>query len=626
MGVPTTEIDDTSYQAALTYCRAEATWVSVQYTRESSKLNVIEELLSLYGGYLTVSGGKVKFGLQDLSSASVRTIDNDRLVRKGDAPPVKVTLSAKDDSFNKVLINYLDRSLEYRQNQVELNDEVDQDLHGVRKKEFPPKFVMSKATATNLGVRALWSNLYGKDTYDFTLSMRDADLEAGDVITLVDSFHPMLSSGQRARITRIKERKRNEIDITAVTEVDYINTASVAAADVTSATGRDPIYGPSRVPANQWAYELPREFQGSQAKVYVGYNALSTNRGAWLYASDDGISYAQVSAAEPFVISGILAGALPTRPDGYMEQNIDIFLFPDTRSGFTSSSPVYVNTFALETTGASGRQGGLNTMIVNSEAMAYQDLTLRGQNHYTIGRLYRGWGGTHIQDHTSGAYWHRHGGGIFGIEYNEDKVGIATSYKVVPYNFAGQGVDVSSVDASTHVIMGSYFRPQIQGTVKWSINSAVNGQNSVDLRGTEYIAVARDAAAFNLILENTVSSPMMKESGDLILLDNGVGVNISLAWSDAARISGWGTQGYGAGSYGRFTADTTSTQYRVEVLSNDLSTVVRCVSVGTGSWTYSSDTNRADFGDWKGDLLIKVTPYNDFGDAPRTATKRLRAF
>lgn len=596
MGVATADVDDTSYQAALTYCRAEDTWVSVQYTRESSKLNVIEELLSLYGGYLTVSAGKVKFGLQDLSSNSVRVIDNDHLVRKGDNPPVLVTLSAKDDSYNKVLINYLDRSLEYRQNQAELNDEVDQDLHGVRKKEFPPKFVMSKATATNLGIRALWSNLYGKDTYNFTLSMRDADLEAGDVITLVDSFHPMLSSGQRARITRINERKRNEIDIIAVTEIEYINTSSVGAIDVTSASARDPIYGPSRVPANQWAYELPREFQGSQPKVYIGYNALSTNRGAWLYSSDDGVSYAQVSAAEPFVISGILAGALPSRPDGYMEQNIDIFLFPDTRSGFTSSSPVYVNTFALETTGASGRQAGLNTMIVNSEAMAYQDLTLRGQNHYTIGRLYRGWGGTHIQDHTSGSYWHRHGGGIFGIEYNEDKVGITFSYKVVPYNFAGQGVDVSSVDASTHTIQGSFFRPQIQGTLHTYPHSVENGNSSIDMRSKEWI--------------------------DLIA----GGCDIDFEWSDAARLSGWGTQGYGAGDYGRFTVDITSPEYRVQVLSNDLTTVVRCTTTTTGFYNYGINANSEDFNGWNGDFLVKVTPFNEFGDAPRTATKRMRAF
>lgn len=622
MGVATTDIDTSSYENALAYCRSEGTWISVQYNRESSKLSVIEELLSLYGGYMTISGGKIKFGVQDATATSERVIDNDRLVRDGDNPPVTVTISAKEDSYNKVLVNYIDRSLEYRQNQIEVNDEVDQDLHGVRKKEFPAKFVMSDQTATNLGIRALWSNLYGKDTYSWAVSYKDADLEAGDVITLVDSFHDQLQTGVDVRITRVSERKPGVIDMMGVTEIPYINTSSDGATNVTSATARDPIYGPSRIPANQWAYELPREFYGSQPKVYVGYNALSTNRGAWLYASEDGVSYAQVSAAEPFVISGILAAPLPTRPDGYLEQNVDIFLFPDTRSGFTASSPVYVNTFTFDTTGAAGRQAGLNTIIINSEAMAYQDLTLRGQNHYTIGRLYRGWGGTHIQAHNSGAYWHRHGGGIFGIEYNEDKVGTTFSYKVVPYNFAGQGVDVASVDASTYTIQGAYFRPQIQGTIGWSINSVKNGQSSVDLRSTEYIGVYRDE--FNLLLETT--SITLTESGDELLLDNGANVNISLAWQDAARLSGWGTQGYGAGDYGRFTADTTSTQYRVEVLSNDLSTVVRCISVSTGSWTYSADTNRADFGDWKGDLLIKVTPYNDFGDAPRTATKRLRAF
>jgi hypothetical protein len=576
------DIDQTSYEAALAYCRSEEIWVSVQYPRESSKLSVIEELLSLYGGYLTISGGKIKFGIQDASATSVRTLDNDRLVREGDKPPVTVTLSAKDDSFNRVLVNFFDRTLEYRQNQVEVNDEVDQDLTGIRKKEFPAKFVMSKQTATNLAERALWSNLYGKDTFNWAVGLKDSDLEAGDVITLVDSFHDQLQGGQDVRITRVSERRPGIIDMIGVTEIEYINTASIGAIDVTSATGRDPIYGPSRVPANQWAYELPREFHGSQPKVYVGYNALSTNRGAWLYASDDGVSYALVTAAEPFIISGILAAPLPVRPDGYLEQNIEVFLFPDTRSGFTASSPVYVNTFTLETTGAAGRQGGLNTVIINSEAMAYQDVTLLGQNHYRFDRLYRGWGGTHIQAHNSGAYWHRHGGGVFGIEYNEDKVGITTSYKVVPYNFAGQGVDVSSVTASSYTIQGAYFRPQIQGTIHTFPHSVDGGLSSVDMRGKERLDV------------------------------NATGCQIDFLWSEAARLSGWGTQGYGAGGYGRFAIDdAASTQYR---------------TVSTGFYEYTVNANSEDFNGWNGDFLFKMTPFNDFGDAPRTATKRLRAF
>jgi hypothetical protein len=108
---------------------------------------------------------------------------------------------------------------------------------------------------------------------------------------------------------------------------------------------------------------------------------------------------------------------------------------------------------------------------------------------------------------------------------------------------------------------------------------------------------------------------------------NATGCQIDFLWSEAARLSGWGTQGYGAGGYGRFAIDdAASTQYRVEVLSNDLSTVVRCTTVSTGFYEYTVNANSEDFNGWNGDFLFKMTPFNDFGDAPRTATKRLRAF
>jgi hypothetical protein len=603
MGVLESDVDTQSYEAALTYCRGEDFWVSVQYTRESSKLEIIEEILSIYGGYLSISGGKIKFGLMDTSTTPVRTIDNDHLVREGDSPPVMINKSAKDDRFNKVIVNYIDRSLEYRQNQIEVNDEVDQDLRGVFKKEFPSRFVMSEATATKIGLRSLWSNLYGEDSYSFAVGAKDQDLEAGDVITLVDSFHPnhAISSGIKTRIVQVQERRRGKWDITAVDEIDYIATAVDTPLGVSSPGGRDPIYGPSRIPANQWSYELPREFQGATPHVYIGYNALSSNRGAWLYASDDGTSYAQVDNAEPFPISGILAAPLPTRPDGYMEQGVEIYLFPDTRStdvttSFQAQSPVYVNTFALEDLSAGGRQSGQATLIVGSEAMAYQGLQLLAQNHYRVDRLYRGWGGTHIQAHNSGAYWHKHGGGIFAVAYNEDRIGQTFSYKVVPYNFAGQGVDVTSVDASTHTIQGAYFLPQIQGTIHTFVHSADSGQSSVDLRANERLDVPA------------------------------AGSDVDFTWSEAARLSGWGSQGFGTGGYGRFTQDIASPTYRVEVLSNDLSTVVRCEVVNTGFWTYSIDVNSTDFNGWNGDYLVKMTPYNEYGDAPRTATKRLRLF
>jgi hypothetical protein len=77
---------------------------------------------------------------------------------------------------------------------------------------------MNGSCATNIANRALWANLYGKDSYAFKLGRKDADLVPGTLITLVDSFDSTLQSGVRARIVKWKESKRLEFDVTAVRE------------------------------------------------------------------------------------------------------------------------------------------------------------------------------------------------------------------------------------------------------------------------------------------------------------------------------------------------------------------------------------------------------------------------
>jgi hypothetical protein len=597
-------IDQASYDSALLYCDAEDIRVSTMYNREEGALKVIEMLLALYGGFLIDSGGKIFFGIQDLSNNPVRTIDNDHLVVQEGEAPVTITLPAKQESYNKIKINYIDRDLEYRQNFIEMNDEVDQDLNGIRAREFPGKFVMKEPLAWKLAARTLWSNLYGKDRYSFKLGPKDSDLRPGDVITLVDSFSPNteLNTGVRCRIAAWEETEALMFSVVGVKEVEYINTSTQ---EVNSSAGStfNQLYGPVVAMADFRMYELPKEFQGSNPSLFVGYNQLSTIMGARLYISADGVSFAKADDISPYIISGIFKDALPDRQGLFVEENVKLYLMPDTRStesrslnGFSPATPTYVQTHALDDVDASGRGLGAGNIYAGSEMLAFEGLNLIGQNEYVVDKLYRGWGGTNIQAHNSGAHWHKHAGGVFTRPYNEDKLGTLIHYKVVPYNFAGVEYPVSSVDAKTYAIDGLYFKPQVQPPIRTFVTSGVTVPASDNLGALEFKHV------------------------------HSTGTNVDFTWPDAARDKGYGTAGYGSGLYGRFTIDTTSHNYRVEVYSNDLTTVVRCLTVDTGFFTYSRDINSTDFAGWAGDLLVRVTPFNDIGDAPRNQTKRIQLF
>lgn len=590
----TQEIDTVGYLESLAFCEREQIKVSVQYTREESMLGAVEELLALYGGFLTISDGILRFNRQkppDEENYTPRVIDNHHLlVEKDGDPPVTVSNPARQDSFNKVRVNFFSRSLDYRQDQREIGDEVDQDFNGVRMKEFQPKFVMRGELARDIAERALWTNLYGRPLHDFKLGRKDADLEPGDVIHLVDSFHPELATGRDVRIVRWEEKKRGVFDVKAVLEIPYQMTATHSYSIVNSVSGPKGVFEAIKPPLDFRMYELPREFQGAQARLFVGWNQGSKAKGAQLHVSADSLSFTQAAVSEPFPISGRFNDALPA--DHGMMSNVLIQILPT--SGFNSASPTFVQTLAIDDISETSRTTGAGVLIAGSEALAMEGLTLVSQNTYRINRLYRGWGGTLPQAHVAGDYWHRQAGGVFAIELTPDKIGTTIYYKVVPYNFGGATCNISSVVAKSYPVRGLYWLPQGQHDMRIFVNSPISFTNSEDMRGHTTREVT---------------------SG---------GCDVVFQWSDAARAEGYGFGGYGAGEYGHFTADVDTHRWRVEIMSG--TAVVRSLSVSSPSYTYARATNSSDFNGFGGNFAVRVTPYNNYGAAPVTATRSLKLF
>jgi hypothetical protein len=589
LGYSTDTIDTDSYNSALVFCDEEGIRVSTAYHREEGALRIIELLLSLYGGYLVISGGKIKFGRQQVVTA-VRTIDNHHLVREGDDPPVKITRGALQDAPNKVKVNYIDRAIEYRQNFVEVEDPVDIDLHGVRAREFPPQFIMSEATARKLANRALWSGLYARDQYSFTLGLKDSDLEPGDVITLQDSFHAELASGVYCRLTKMRETKPGRYEWVGVTEYTQYNASSLAANSATTINS-NVLFGPAKPPLDFRMFELPKEFQTSDPRLYVGWVPGNLAMGARLYASPDNVTFGVVQDVQPYIIAGRLQSDLSSHEG--IDQSVEVYLFPT--SGFNASSPTFTMTHALDDVSQAGRAIGTGLMWVGSEMMAYQGVNLISQNRYRFDKVYRGWGGTYVHAHSVGDYWWKFGGGVFAQNYNEDKIGTIIYYKVVPYNFSGVEYNVSSIDAKSYQILGTYYRPQNCPTLHTFLNTPTLGTGSDDLRGFDKVGIT---------------------SG---------GSDIRFDWSDASRMEGWGQGGYGQSTYGHFATDTTSHSWRVEVLSSNAA-VVRSVSVSTHYYEYGREVNSADFNGWTGNFIVKVTPYNNYGDALISGVKSLNLF
>lgn len=597
--VATADIDTTTYNDAVQYCTDEGIKVAVTYTTADNLLSVIDELLSLYGGYLYDDAGKLYFGVVRSTDTPIRTLDNSHLWidKPSDGspakPPVSVTKAALQDGYNIVKFNFLDRSLEYKNNQVEVEDPVDIDLHGPRMKEFQPRFVMPGSLASKIAIRALWSNLYGRAIYNFQLGFKDADLRPGDLITLVDSFHPELQTGVDARIVKRQVKNRGQYIMQAVQDIAYHLNATqdyTATASVSKTNG-----GLTQTPQNNLAvraYELPQEFQGSNGKLYFGYNQAFPVMGAQLWLSADSGNFTQAADVQPYIISGMWPQGLPNRPNGWMEEGVELYLMP--ASGFNSSSPTWAQTHDLDSISQGLRASGAGILICGSEAMSIEGVNLIGQNHYKIDKVYRGWGGTPISQHNSGAYWHYHSAGIFAVDITPDKIGTTMFYKIVPYNFGGVAYNIASIDPGSYAIKGDYWLPRKMPKVSYYVDSAAQWPNSVSFDG-RYL--------------NVVTG----------------GCDVVLEWPDASNTDGYGAQGFGTSSYGHFAADTASRQWRVDVMSNN-GTKVSSFFVTSGHYRYTRAQNSADFAGFASDVIYEVTPYNNYGDGITTDARSLTLF
>lgn len=582
-------IDATSYAAAVQYCVDQGIYVSVTYNDANNLLDILNELVALYGGFIHDPGGIIKFGVVTGVDVPVRTLDNSHFKVDEGKPPIKITKAAMEDGYNKILFNYLDRAISYNQNQVEAADEVDMDFTGPRTKTYPARFVMTGSTAQNICARALWANLYGKDTYAFQLGWKDADLTEGDLVTLVDSFDKVLTGGVRARITNWKNASRGTYEVVAVREFPAQIQHTQGYTQTTSITGGYGTLVQSVAPMlASRAYELPREFQDSSGRLYFGYNQGFLNMGAQLYLSHDGANYVLTQDAQPYILSGLFAGPLLQRPQGYVEQDIEFYMFPT--SGFNASTPTFVETYDLDNVTQALRAAGAGVLIVGSEAVSVQDLTLLGQNHYKAKYAFRGWGGTPINAQNSGSYFHYHAAGIFQHEISENEIGTNISYKIAPYNFAGEVYDISSINAQSYTIRGLYWLPRVQPPLRLYVDSAVSWSPSTPLSGP-YIAVA---------------------SG---------GGPVNVGWPAASNVDGFGAGGFGHGGYGHWEPDATGLSlpdYRVEVQSIN-GVTVRSTVVYTGWFRYDPFMNSADFNGLANDLIFKVTPYNTKGDGPTSS-------
>lgn len=599
-GKPETLIDTATYNEAVSYCELNGIKISVVYPASAERISIFEGLVNVYGGWVAWDGYKLRFGKPTETFSPVGVIDNDYYYQENPddpKPPFTGRRQALQDTSNKITVKFYDRLLAYRQNEITLGDEVDQDLNGVRHKQLVTGFIMGRGTAYRLCERMLWGNMYARNIYsDVLLGWKGSKYEPGDLVTLVDSFS---NTNVPARMVKREEIRRGVFKATFVEELDYLGKSKpLIEAPRPGVRG---LPTTTERPLDFDAYELPFEFQKQGPAYYVGYAPGGPTAAAGLYTSPSTTDFRLYGQAVPFPDAGRILTSFPPTED--VMTNVRVVV--NAKSGANVSSISTWFEGEIEDFSSFDRALGLSTVRVGSEMIAYEGATLVGSNVYELGRVYRGYGGTQIAAHSPGDVWWLHnpdeGGGMWNIPYASNEIGTEFYYKVVPVGFDGVEYDPTSVPYKRYQIAGDHFTPRALGT--GDIRVLVGSDTTLP---TSLANIYGPLAGTSLDYINPYFSRKVGAGAER---------NIVLQWQEISKNTGFGAQGYGVQPFGNFQSDADAVSWYVTVIGSG-NVTVRTATVTSPGFFYPEPSNAADNGAWRGSVAFAIRPFNAYGQSP----------
>ncbi len=163
---------------------------------------------------------------------------------------------------------------------------------------------------------------------------------------------------------------------------------------------------------------------------------------AWL--SLDGTSYSQVGTINAPARQGVLTANLAS----YSGSN------PDTTD--TLAVNLAESGGVLSSGSAADAALGNTLCIVDSELLSYETATLTSASHYSLTTLYRGFYGTAIASHSSGAQFARLDNAVFKFNLPPQYIGVELYIKLQSFNVFGGGIEaLSSCMAYTYTPTGA---------------------------------------------------------------------------------------------------------------------------------------------------------------------------
>ena len=370
--------------------------------------------------------------------------DLDFVDPKGDKDPVQASRADPYSLPTVQRIQCLSRDNQYGSTPVEARDQSQIETFGLRvgsniqAHEICDEIGVGSVVAQTILQRAL----YVRTKFSFKLSFEYCLLDPMDIVTLSD-----VNLGLDAYPVRIVAIEEDDAGVLNVTAEELIFGVSTPGANPSSsAVSFQPNQAAKAAAINPpLIYEPPPALTANVAQVWVGASGAGGDPnwgGAFVWASVDNATYAQIGTLTQPLRQGALTAALPVA------------------SGFDTADALAVSLAmsggALSGTSAASAQAGATLCLVESELLAYESATLTGASAYSLTGLQRGFGGSAAAAHGAGAAFARLDAAVVRYDLPATWIGVPLYFKFQSFNVFGGGVqDLASCAAYSYQPTGA---------------------------------------------------------------------------------------------------------------------------------------------------------------------------
>lgn len=452
-GFPSALIDFDDYS---TYCLAAGLLLSPAFREQVAAGELLDRLAELTNSAVVWTGMELRivpYGDEALTGngatytppqESLFDLDDDDFLDLED--PVRLVRKRPADAYNKVVLEWSNRSKRYNLETIEASDSAAIELYGERSEGTIDGQAICTQAVAKFAAQAKLQRYTFRNEYEFEVGWRYCMLECMDIVTITDAGLGL--DRQWVRIVEMSEDDEGRIRVRAE---EYLRgTGHPAAYDYENADG---YFGDQETPpgdANPPVFiDPPGRLVGARPEVWIALSGGEDWGGCDIYVSPDDETYKFVGRHMMRSRHGVLTAQLPSGDPVDTVNTLSVNLS-------VSDGALY-----------SGTQDDADNLVtlcwVSGEWLAYQTATLTDPNEYDLTYLVRGAYGSPIQSHAAGNDFVRADERLYRYPYPPELMGRPFYLKFVSCNIYGLGAqDISEVDSYLH-IPGDYVVPAVTG-------------------------------------------------------------------------------------------------------------------------------------------------------------------